>query len=553
MSSWSGTAAMSWLAWQCALLLALLVVVLHRAALGYVQRLALRRLKRRTHRWLRSSVASSVHDALLPLLPAALLASAYTADAQLCAAQSLRIEWPLASCLRSITVHLQQPLVDITLQPADDGAADERNSAADKQQAARSAGAAATHPPPASQPLVISSSQAVVLRWFRVTIIATDIRCHITAPGVAVDVQVAAVKADVGWSRQGEGGLEGQLRLDDCAATLRYTAAVASQQVVFPSTLLHSKLLTASAVLPFHRTASPLLPRRVLRSSPPSAEPSPPPHSSSRTFYTYTPALHALQVELGWDGLKGDARLDQLCCAIACLHLTVDALSGRSGKQRRSRPSAGESSLPSAASLSAPVSRPPLPIVLKAPSKVSGNSLLPTIVAQLTQSTRSRQLTFVPLSLCRVAVRPTVECVPPAASCACINSSATADRPHLLLTRPTHSHLSHLYIPPRRRLHLTTLAVTSAHYPARPSATHYHSLSVHRSRAARPAALTHAACAPVAVVDRLLSHCRTTAGSTRVHSADAVVAACTLLGVHQPAYAGLSLDGVPVRHLPARP
>lgn len=350
---------MSWLAWQVVVLLALLVVVVHRAALHCLHRATLRRLKRRTHGWLRSSVASSVHDALLPLLPAALLASAYTADAQLCAAQSLHIEWPLASCLRSITIRLQQPLVNINLQPADDAAADDRKAAAGKQPTQRSATAASLSP---SRPLVISSSQAVLLRWFRVTILATDIRCHITAVDVAVDIQLAALKADVSWSRQGDGGMECQLRVDDCAAQLRSAALGNEQQVVFPSTLLHSKLLTVGAVLPFHRTASSLLPRRVLTS---------PPSSSSRTFYTYTPALHALQVELGWDGLKGDARLDQLCCFIACLHLAVDALSGPSGSQRRAQPSMHEEPPSSAALLSAPPSRPPPAIVLKAPSKVS--------------------------------------------------------------------------------------------------------------------------------------------------------------------------------------
>ena len=350
---------MQWLAWQVLLLLALLVVVLHRAALHQLHRLALRRLKRRTHRWLRSSVPSAVHDALLPLLPAALLASAYTADCQVCAAQSLHIEWPLVSCLRSITIHLQQPLLDITLQPADDAAADEENAASQQPQAKSSTAAAA------SRPLVLSSFQAVLLRWFRVTIVATDIRCHISTPDVAVEVQVAAVRANVQGSQRDDGGVECQLRLDDCAARLKYPA-VANQQVIFPSLLLQSKLLTASAVLPFHRTASSLLPRGLSR--PPSAphsfnELSPPQFSSSSTQYTYTPALHALQAEVAWDGLKGDARLDQVCCFTACLHLAVDALSGRSSSQRK--PPAVHR-VPSVSSLPSPP-----PSVLRAPSKVS--------------------------------------------------------------------------------------------------------------------------------------------------------------------------------------
>ena len=365
---------MSWLAWLFVLLLALLVVIVHRAALHYLHRVALRRLKRRTHRWLRSSVTSSVHDALLPLLPAALLASAYTADAQLCAAQSLHIEWSLASCLRAITIHMQQPLVDITLTPADDAAADDRK-AATSPSLHNSASAASTS---RSQPVVISSSQAVLLRWFRVTIIATDVRCHITAPGVAVDLDVAALKANVGWSRREEGGMESQLRMDDCAARLRYSAAN-DQQVTFPSTLLHSKLLTASVVLPFHRASSSLLPHRMSRLPSPFAAASPlaelsPPPSSSRTYYSYTPALHALQVELAWDGLKGDARLDQLCCFIACFHLAVDALRGPRSTQRRVSRSVGPGSPSSAAaSSSVALSRDPsaLPIALKAPSKVS--------------------------------------------------------------------------------------------------------------------------------------------------------------------------------------
>ena len=383
-------AAMSWQAWQLVLLLALLVYLVHRAALHCLHRWALRRLQRRTHRWLRSSVASSVHDALLPLLPAALLASAYTADARLCAAQSLHIEWPLTSCLRSITVHMQQPLVDITLRPADDAAADE-HTAAGKQSTESSATAASA----SSRPIVISSSQAVLLRWFRVTILATDIRCHISAPDVTVDLQVAAVKANVGWSKLGDGGMECQLRVDDCTARLKHPAAV-NQQITFHPPLLHSKLFTATAVLPFHRTASSLLHRRASQPSSPSSAASllssavsSPPLSSSSTYYTYTPAMHALQVELAWDGLKGDARLDQLCCLIACLHLAADALRGRSGTQRRTQHirDAPLSSTVSSSALS--VHPAPPPIVLQAPSKVSSTALSPAGAMHLHQHSHS--------------------------------------------------------------------------------------------------------------------------------------------------------------------
>ena len=523
---------MSWLAWLVVSLLALSAFLLHRAALYYLHRLALRRLQRRTHRWLRSSVASSVHDALLTLLPASLLASAYTAEAQLCAAQSLRIEWPLASCLRAITIHLQQPLLDITLQPADDAAADERK-AADKQTETT---ATATSQP---RPVVISSSQAVLLRWFRVTIIATDIRCHISAPDVAVDIQLAVARADVRWSKRGDGGAECQLRLDDCAARLRYPT-VAKQQVAFPSTLLHNKLLTASFVLPFHRTASSLLPRRSSRilspfhtsSLPPSAAASSPARSS-RTYYSYTPALHALQVELGWDGLKGDVRLDQVCCFIACLHLAVDALRGRTGTRRRSQLAVPQEPQSSAASSSLPPTRPspPLPprIVLKATSKVSRTTLWPAVTTPLPAASQ-QPLTVLFVFVC-VAVLPIVQCVLPASSGARINSSATADWPHLLLTRPAHSHLSPLYISPRWRDYHSTLAVASAYYTACPRAAYHLSLPLYRSRATRSTAVS-AANAAVAIDSCFLADSCTAVRRTLVHSADAVLAASTVIVVH---------------------
>ena len=255
-----GCPAMAWPAWQVVLLLVLLVVVLHRAALHLLHRFALRRMRWRSQRWLRSSVPSAVHDALLPLLPAALLASAYTADVQWCAAQSLRIEWPLSSCLRSVTIHLQQPLLDITLQPADDAEAGAYKAAVPPVRA----NAAFVS---SSRPVVISSLNAVLLRWFRVSIIATDIRCHISTPDVGVEVQVAALRAKVRWSARGDGGMECQLRLNDCAARLKYPSA-SDQHVVFPSQLLHSKLLSVNAVLPFHHSASlPAASTRLERSS----------------------------------------------------------------------------------------------------------------------------------------------------------------------------------------------------------------------------------------------------------------------------------------------
>ena len=174
---------MSWYAWLCLLLLCALLLA-HRLACHYLPAHLLPLLRRR----FQCVVPREVAQQLLPsplcfLLPSSLLTSPLLAAVALSPGDALQVHWPLGSGLRALTVIVERPSFDLTLTALDDLPRPYENDraglkGAEGAEKARTAAAKAA-------PLALSSFQAVVLRWFRLSLVVKQARARVSSVSAA--------------------------------------------------------------------------------------------------------------------------------------------------------------------------------------------------------------------------------------------------------------------------------------------------------------------------------------------------------------------------------
>ena len=202
---------MSLVTWLVLALLALLLLA-HRLVCRLLPRYALQRLRRRVECALpQSAVRQLLPPPLSLLLPPSLLSSPLLVALTLSAGSSMQLHWPISSGLRYLTLVVHQPHFEASLAAATSPSAQpgERKVAhgngngigtpagEEASSSGGSSGRSGESTKRRQSPVSISSFQAVLLRWFHVTVVIRDARGHISAVSRTPTPQLCATPSSL--------------------------------------------------------------------------------------------------------------------------------------------------------------------------------------------------------------------------------------------------------------------------------------------------------------------------------------------------------------------